>query len=258
MSSNTNNTVEEAKSTLGQMLHSVVEGVQNVAHQAVETIQHGVEVAESVGLSVAESAIETGKSILPEVTHKAAEVFEAGKEKVAELTKTALDKTEGVREVAGEYIEAGKEKAAQLTHTALEKTEGIREVAGEVTHKAAEVLEAGKHALSGTLPATAEELKDAAGEVASDIKEKAEGLKETASKGRKRKAQQQPHVESEAEKLIKKTHGDEVDITGHIVVAPENVKEGKPSDYEGDWQTVGKDGHHSGGPHIVPNGTPAQ
>jgi len=252
--SSTNNTVEETKTVFTSVLDSVVAGVQNVAHNVVETLQHGVEIAENVGHTVVDTTsevvhntVEAGKEraalITESLTETAGEILEAGKEKYALLTKQAVDKTEGVREVAGEYFEAGKEKAALLTKQAVEKTEGVREVMGEY-------IEAGKHMLGTTVPAKAEEIKEAAEETMSEVKD----TTTEAVTGQKRKAE--AAVETEADKLIKKTHGDEVDVTGHIVIAPE-VREGKKSDYEGGWKTVGKDGHHSGGPHIV-TGTPAK
>lgn len=104
----------------------------------METIQHGVEVAENVGLTVVDGVLGAKDTAV----EKTSEVLEAGKEKAAALSEQAAAKTAGIRQVAGEYFEAGKEKASQLTHVAAVKAEGAKETVGEL-------LDAGKQKLTG-------------------------------------------------------------------------------------------------------------
>lgn len=116
-----------------QLLTLYPKGVQNAAHKAVETIQHGVEVVEEVGLSVVDTALGVKDSAIEKTSEyievgkeKAGEYFEAGKEKATQLSHEYI---EVGKEKAGEYVEAGKEKAASLTEFATTKATEIKQVA---------------------------------------------------------------------------------------------------------------------------------
>lgn len=221
--------VEENKSVLGQVWDAVVDGVQTAAHKAVETLQHGVEVAETVGLTVVDAALGAKDGVV----EKTAEIVEAGKEKAALLSEQAAAKTTGIRHAAGEYIEAGKEKAAQLTHQVALKTEPVKEVIGEY-------IEAGKQKISSTISKkSSEDLSPglSSGELYTSTHPRVDdtGL---PSHGRTKNIPLS-EAREHGKEFLAMTHGSEVDPTGHIAVAPPQ-KAGKESDYVGGWETVGQ------------------
>jgi len=258
--------------------------VQNVAHKAVETIQHGVEVAEEVGLSVVDTALGVKDTAIEKTSEyievgkeKAGEYYEAGKEmageyleagkekavqlsndyqlkeKAASFTEQATAKAVEIKHVAEEYLEAGKEKAAPYIEAGKEKAAPYIEAGKE---KAAPYIEAGKDAVVQLVGQAGEKV----GEVRKATEEAIDAGKGKARSTKKARVEPKKQVAPEVAELIEKVHGDEVDATGHVVIAPENVKEGPASDYEGGWKTVGKDGHHNGLPHVDASlsGTPSK
>jgi len=235
MSDNTKSlaeSVEESKTMLGQVWDAVVDGVSTVAHKAVETIQHGVEVAESVGLTVVDAAMGAKDTVV----EKTSEVVEVGKEKGALLSEQAAAKTAGLRQVAGEYFEAGKEKAAQFSESAKETAVHFSESAKET---AGELYEAGKSKLSTGVTGVKRAAEEAALE--EPLQEEAP-LEDAEEHIRPKNTTSLDEARALGKELIRETHGG-IDTTGHVVVAPP-AKQAKESEYVGGWEKVGE-AHHS-------------
>jgi len=238
--------VEGAKGVLGSVWDTVVDGAQNVAHIAADTLHHTAEVAGNVGHTVVDAALGVKDAAIEKTGTIVHTTIGSVKDKAATLTEQTVNKTSEIYQVASDLLEAGKERAAHFTEQAVAQTEGVRQVAGDL-------LEAGKHKLSDAVDYAKAGVQEKAGGMKRKADEVVDTSKGTASKAKTAVIEEpKTRAADDVPELFEKTHGDEVDITGHVVIAPENVKEGPASEYEGGWEKVGKHGAHA------PTGTPAK
>jgi len=241
--------VKEAKSVLGQVWSTVtglaektIESVSHSVSNAIDSVVHAKDITRETSLR----AVESAEVAFAGAKAKTGEILESAKGAASQAVHVAGEYVETGKHAAGEYVEAGKEKIVAVAEATKEKAEAVVDAAKE---KASEVLFSAEKAKARAQGATDEILERSeslteSGTIEGETESDLVGSAFDPVSRQEATFEAPADTSLDAKELIRQTRGDEVDITGHIAIAPTR-KPDPESSYEGEWEVVKGKKHQS-------------